>query len=196
MELKGQINAIEDAKKQSPASAIIEATYSEPAVAQPAAPPAKPQNSQGESTFEIYGFVMLDAGYQFKQNDSAWFDVVRPTKLPSFPNEFAPNGNSYFSVRQSRLGVKSSTPTKWSTSVGYSMMDVDNSNGQAADAYRRGHYASGNLLYYPWDNVLMGGEFIWGRRENFLDGFKSDDFRIQFPLNTTFQNHSSSDFEN
>ena len=47
-------------------------------------------------------------------------------------------------------------------------MDVDNSNGQAADAYHRGHYASGNLLYYPWDNVLMGGEFIWGRRENFL----------------------------
>ena len=31
------------------------------------------------------------------------------------------------------------------------MMDVDNSNGQAADAYRRGHYASGNLLYYPWE---------------------------------------------
>jgi len=75
---------------------------------------------------------------------------------------------------------------KWSTSVGYSMMDVDNSNGQAADAYRRGHYASGNLLYYPWDNVLMGGEFIWGRRENFLDGFKSDDFRIQFSFKYNF----------
>ena len=69
--------------------------------------------SKGESTFEVYGFAMLDAGYQFKQNDPDWFDVVRPTKLPSFPNEFAPNGNTYFGVRQSRLGVKSSTPTKY-----------------------------------------------------------------------------------
>ena len=32
------------------------------------------------------------------------------------------------------------------------MMNVDNSTGQAPDAYHRGHYASGNLLYYPWEN--------------------------------------------
>ncbi len=75
---------------------------------------------------------------------------------------------------------------RWSSSIGYSLMDVDNSNGQAADAYHRGHYASGNLLYYPWANVLMGGEFIWGRRENFLDGFKSDDFRMQFSFKYNF----------
>jgi hypothetical protein len=34
--------------------------------------------------------------------------------------------------------------------------------------------------------VLMGGEFIWGRRENFLDGFHSDDFRIQFSFKYNF----------
>src|SRR5215218_5124371 len=65
-ELKGQINALET-KKQNPTPAVVDATYSEPA-APPAtetapAPSAKPQ--QGESTFEIYGFAMLDAGYQF-----------------------------------------------------------------------------------------------------------------------------------
>jgi hypothetical protein len=37
---------------------------------------------------EVYGFVMLDMGYQTGQNDPAWFDVVRPTKLPAFENEF------------------------------------------------------------------------------------------------------------
>ena len=417
LELKGQINAIEETKKNSPAPAIINATYADPAEPATTTAPAKPQNNnQGESTFEIYGFAMLDAGYQFKQNHPDWFDVVRPTKLPSFPNEFAPNGNTYFGVRQSRLGVRSSTPTnygelktqfefelfgtgaqagqtifrlrhaygelgqfgggqqntvfmdgdvfpntieywgppgmvlfrnvhfrwmpfkgrnaltiglerpgasadqgrfedrielqgvrprfnlpdltahvrftrnwghfqaggllrriawvdnvndefdlsgsavgaglnltsvlkfgendtgrfafvfgqgiqnymndadvdvgietnlaagdprrpivgkalpmwsfiayldhywnkRFSSSVGYSMMDVDNSNGQAADAYRRGHYASANLLYYPTANAMLGGEFIWGRRENFLDGFKSDDFRIQFAFKYNF----------
>ncbi len=74
---------------------------------------AKPDDPPGESTFTIYGFAMLDSGYQFKQNHPDWFDVVRPTKLPSFSDEFAPNGNTFFGVRQSRLGVKSSTPTKY-----------------------------------------------------------------------------------
>ena len=54
---------------------------------------------------------MLDSGYDFGQIDPNWFDVVRPTQLPSFNNEFAPSGNVYASVRQTRFGVKSSTPT-------------------------------------------------------------------------------------
>ncbi len=422
-DLKAQIGAMESTKKNAVPS-IIEATYS-PASPQPStpvaesepvnAPPANPQYPKGESTFEVYGFAMLDAGYQFKQNNPDWFDVVRPTKLPSSPNQFAPNGKTYFGVRQSRLGVKSSTPTKYgelktqfefelfgtgvdagqttfrlrhaygelgqfgagqtwspfmdidvfpnsleywgpngmvffrnvqfrwmplkgrnavtialerpgasgdqgrfedrnelqgirpkfdlpdlsgnvrftrdwgyfqaagmlrrmkwvdtvndafdlggsevgagvnltsnvkfskndtgrfafvfgqgiqnymndadvdiaieltpggdprrpirgvalpmwslvafldhnwskrfSTAVGYSFMDVDNANGQAPDAYHRGHYGLANLLFYPVENVMMGGELQWGRRENFLDGFKSDDFRIQFSFKYNF----------
>ena len=415
-DLKGQINALEESQN-NPAPKVVEATYS----TTPAAPAeteasAKPQDDKkGESTFSVYGFAMLDAGYQFKQNHPDWFDVIRPTKLPAFPNEFAPNGKTYFGVRQSRLGVKSSTPTKYgelktqfefelfgtgvdagqttfrlrhaygelgqfgagqtwspfmdidvfpnsleywgpngmvffrnvqfrwmplkgrnsvtlalerpgasadqgqfadrielqnirpkfdlpdfsgnvrftrdwgyfqaagmirrikwvdtlddnfdlggtevgaginltsnlkftendtgrfafvfgqgiqnymndapvdigieltpggdprrpikgvalpmysmvafldhnwnkrfSTAVGYSMLSIDNSTGQTADAYHRGHYALGNLLFYPAENVMMGGEFQWGRRENFLDGFHSDDFRIQFSFRYNF----------
>src|SRR5215831_2649251 len=56
---------------------------------------------------------MLDSGYQFKQNDPNWFDVLRPVKLPAFKDQFAPDGKVFFGVRQSRLGVKSSTPTKY-----------------------------------------------------------------------------------
>jgi hypothetical protein len=418
LELKTQIGAIEE-KKKSSTPTVVEATYSQPpAPAAETAPatPAKPQDdSKGESTFEIYGFAMLDAGYQVKQNDPNWFDVIRPTKLPSFPNEFAPNGKVYYGVRQSRFGVKSSTPTKYgplktqfefelfgtgvdagqttfrlrhaygelgqfgagqtwspfmdidvfpnsleywgpngmvffrnvqfrwmplkgrnavtialerpgasadqgrfedrielsgirpkfdlpdlsgnvrftrdwgyfqvagmlrrikwvdtlndafdlggtetgaglnftsnvkfgendtgrfafvfgqgiqnymndapvdvgieltpggdprrpidgvalpmwsmvafldhnwnkrfSTAVGYSMLDIDNSNGQAANAFHRGHYALANLLFYPTERAMVGGELQWGRRENFLDGFKSDDFRIQFSFRYNF----------
>src|SRR5258705_713312 len=423
-ELKGQINAMEETKK-NPAPQIDQADYSSAAPsassAAPSAPPPantapKPQdNVKGESTFQIYGFAMLDAGYQFKQNDPNWFDVVRPVKLPAFSNEFAPNGKTYWGVRQSRLGVRSTTPTKYgelktqfefellgvgidagqttfrlrhaygelgpigagqawspfmdidvfsnsleywgpngmvffrnvqvrwmplkgrnavtialerpgatadqgvfadrielqgvnpkfdlpdlsgnvrftrewgyfqaagmlrrikwvdtnndsfdlsgtaigvginltsnlkftendtgrfafvagqgienymndaptdvgikltpggdprrpikgvalpmwsmvafldhnwnkrfSTAVGYSMLDIDNSNGQTADAFHRGHYALTNLLYYPVENVMVGGEFQWGRRNNFLDGFHSDDFRIQFSFRYNF----------
>ena len=31
---------------------------------------------------DIYGFAMLDMGYDFKQINPDWFDVLRPTKLP------------------------------------------------------------------------------------------------------------------
>lgn len=65
-----------------------------------------------ENTFEIYGFVMLDAGYDIKTIDPNYYDVLRPSKLPSFIGQFAPEGKTYFSVRQTRFGVKSNTPTK------------------------------------------------------------------------------------
>ena len=65
------------------------------------------------SMVELYGHAMLDMGYQSKQNDPDWFDVVRPTKLPSFEGEFGDDGSFFSSVRQSRLGVRSETPTKY-----------------------------------------------------------------------------------
>jgi len=64
-----------------------------------------------QSTFDFYGFVMMDAGYDTKQVHPDWYDTMRPTKLPSYKDEFGTDGNVYFSVRQTRFGVKSSTPT-------------------------------------------------------------------------------------
>jgi DcaP outer membrane protein len=76
---------------------------------------------------------------------------------------------------------------KWTSSVGYSMVDIDNSDGQADDAFKKGQYALANLLYYPVPNVFLGPEIQWGKRENFRDGFTSDDFRIQFSAKYSFK---------
>lgn len=414
-ELKGQLETLEEAKNK-PEPPIVQATYVAPAASAAAAPkPQEPGEKKGESTFTIYGFAMLDAGYQFKQADPDWFDTVRPVKLPAFRDQFAPNGNYYTSVRQTRFGVKSSTPTKygelktifefelfgtgadagqttfrlrhaygelgqfgagqnwstfvdpdvfpntneywgpngiawyrnvqfrwmpikgrnsltiaaerpgasadagrladrielvgvrphftipdltanvrfdrdwghfqaagvvrriawvdtnndafdlggsatgagvnltsglnvgkknvvklsftygngienymndapvdvgielnpgggpripirgvalpvtavmayvdhtwskrWASSIGYSMLNISNSNGQAPDAFHRGHYASGNILFYPVDKAMVGAEVIWGRRENFLDGFSSEDVHLQFSFKYNF----------
>lgn len=61
---------------------------------------------------ELYGFAMTDTGYNFGTIDPDWFDVVRPTKLPSFDGEFGHGGRTFFGVRQSRLGLKSYMPTR------------------------------------------------------------------------------------
>ena len=75
---------------------------------------------------------------------------------------------------------------EWSSAIGYSYTDINNSDAQSPNAYRRGHYALGNLLYTPVPNVLVGGELQWGRRENFSDGFHSDGFKIQFSFKYNF----------
>jgi hypothetical protein len=76
--------------------------------------------------------------------------------------------------------------SQWSTAVGYSFQDNDNREGQNPDAFRRGHYALGNLLYAPVKNVMVGGELQWGRRENYLDGFSSDGLKVQFSFKYNF----------
>lgn len=67
---------------------------------------AKAQDAEREKAMEIYGHIMLDGGYNFNQINPNWFDVVRPTQLPTSKNQFGTDGNTYMSVRQTRLGFK------------------------------------------------------------------------------------------
>ena len=109
-ELKGQIAA---AEQRQTTSAANQKTSTAPidAQSQTQTVPKEAEETEKKSSIDIYGFVMLDSGYDFKQENPNWFDVLRPTQLPSFRGEFAPDGNVFASVRQSRFGVKSSTPT-------------------------------------------------------------------------------------
>jgi nucleoside-specific outer membrane channel protein Tsx len=75
---------------------------------------------------------------------------------------------------------------KFTSSAGYSRVDITNSDGQVASAYKDGQYVVFNVLATPVKNVMMGGEFQWAHRENFSDGFKSDDVRIQVSFKYSF----------
>ena len=59
---------------------------------------------------QLYGFAMMDMGYEFKQTHPDWFDVVRPTKLPQ--EERVRCGRKYLLQRPAdRFGAKSEVPT-------------------------------------------------------------------------------------
>jgi len=75
---------------------------------------------------------------------------------------------------------------QYSTAIGYSRQDNDNTDGQAPDAFKTGDYFLGNLLYTPVPNVMAGGELQWGRRTNFSDGFHSDGVKLQFSFKYNF----------
>jgi DcaP outer membrane protein len=107
-ELKGQISAIEQAPQPQNVTTIAPASGGATAAEKAG---RAPREKADESSIDLYGFIMLDSGYDFKTNNPDWFDVVRPTQLPSSSGEFAPDGKVYFGVRQTRFGVKTSTPT-------------------------------------------------------------------------------------
>ncbi|HKU54516.1 MAG TPA: DcaP family trimeric outer membrane transporter [Rhizomicrobium sp.] len=73
----------------------------------------------------------------------------------------------------------------WMTSGGYGMTQVDNTNLQSGSAYRRGEYASINLIFTPVKGVTLGGEFLWGKRSDF-DGSSGNDPRIQLSARYDF----------
>ena len=61
--------------------------------------------------------------------------------------------------------------TKWTSTFGFSFVDIDNSDGQAPSAFKKGQYALANLLYHPTRRCCFGPEVQWGDRENNSDGF-------------------------
>jgi len=79
---------------------------------------------------------------------------------------------------------------QWSSSIGWSMTKVDNTNFQEGSAFQTGQYASANVLYTPDPRILAGAELLWGEREDF-NGNKGDDLRIQVSFKYSF---SSNDF--
>jgi hypothetical protein len=67
---------------------------------------------------------------------------------------------------------------KLESSVGYSYTEVTNTNFQATNAFHKGDYASGNLIFYPTDKVMFGVEAMWGRRTD-NNGVTGYDWRFQ-----------------
>lgn len=112
-------------------TAVVLQVGMQPVLAQtppPSAPPAAPAQTQqicvpdpcppppqpvSEPRLEIYGYVQTDFGYDIDQINPDWFDVMRPTKLPRFHDEFGRNGRTFAGVRQTRTGIKGFTPTKY-----------------------------------------------------------------------------------
>jgi hypothetical protein len=87
------------------------------------------------------------------------------------------------------LGVSGYADIQWSkqfsSSLGYSFTEVDNTNFQDDSAFHKGEYASANLLYYPNDKMLAGVEFLWGKRTD-NDGDTGTDTRMQATFKWSF----------
>jgi DcaP outer membrane protein len=119
------------------------------------------QDSTKVKNLEIYGFAMTDFGYNFDQINPAWFDALRVTKLPVSKNEFWTNGNSYFSVRQTRFGVKGYTHTpvgELSAVFDFDLFGVGVDEGQTTMRVRNAYGELGRVLVGQANTPFMDGD--------------------------------------
>jgi hypothetical protein len=74
----------------------------------------------------------------------------------------------------------------FSTAIGWSMTNIDNSDAQSANAFHNGQYASTNLLWTPTSNFMMGGEVQYARRSNFTNDFTFNQVKLQFSVKYSY----------
>ena len=154
---------------------------------------------QGGNEFNLSGTaigwgVNTSSNIKFTKKDTGRFSVVYGKGIQNYMNDapvdvgvqnnFANTISPIKGVALPVLGVVAFLDHNWSekfsTAAGYSLVNIENSDAMTADAYHQGHYALVNLLYHPVKQVTMGGEFQFGRRVNFTDGFNYNDYKMQF----------------
>lgn len=155
----------------------------------PGAPGAEPNGS------EMGWGVDVTSGIKAGTNNEFLLGVVYGAGIASYMNDggvdLAPDGTAANPEAKAvpLTGVSAYLNHRWgprfTSAFGYSRTQVDNTTLQAADAYQTGSYASANLLYYPTKNVMIGGEGLWGARED-NDGSSGHDARVQFSFHYSF----------
>lgn len=108
-EVQDEIKALETTNAGTQQASQLAKGNAEEHAAEETVSPVK----EGLGNIQLYGFAQMDSGYNFGQIDPAWFDTMRPSKLAAYRGEFSPGGTVFFSVRQTRFGVKTSTPTSY-----------------------------------------------------------------------------------
>ncbi len=110
--------------------------------------PATAQEQEPKRGFEIYGYIKTDIGYNFDQIDPDWYDVLRVTKLPKFKDQFAPDGKIYFSVRETRFGLNSWSPTslgQFKANFEFDLFGVGSDVGRTAFHIRKAYVQLGRF---------------------------------------------------
>jgi hypothetical protein len=122
---------------------------------------ASAQDSARQKSLEVYGFVMSDIGYDVKQINPNWFDAMRVTKLPTYKDQYAPDGKVFFSVRQTRFGVRGWTPTKigeLKTQFDFDLFGVGVDEGQTTMRVRNAFGEIGKFLVGQANTPFMDGD--------------------------------------
>ena len=115
--------------------------------------PDMPQRHKllGDHNLELYGFVQLDAIQDFKRVHPDWDATLRPSRIPTTDGEFGSDGQTLFSVRQSRLGAKATgmlAGKPYEAKFEFDLFGTGVDEGQTTFRVRH--------MYGSWGPILVG----------------------------------------
>ena len=114
--------------------------------------------SDKDTSYDFYGFVQLDAIYDFNRMDSNWKDSMRPSKICSGEPGCGSDGETIFSVRQTRVGVATTTRTDLGELKGkleFELYGVGSDEGKTTPRLRHAYFELGEFLAgQTWSNFM------------------------------------------
>ena len=124
-----------------------------------------PAQAASAPQFTIYGFAQADYIYDINRVDPAWEDTLRPSKIPTEEGVFGSDGQSCFSAKQSRFGVKGDIPVGGgfddiTFKFEFDMFGVGVDAGQTTIRLRHAYGEWGQLLAGQTNSVFMDGDIF------------------------------------
>ena len=145
--LRARVTALEDSRTQ------VQTT---PAMS-PGPSIAKDHN------LELYGFLQTDAIQDFKRVNPNWDATLRPSRIPTTKGQFGGDGQSIFSVRQSRLGVKATgtiANRPYEAKFEFDLYGTGVDEGQTTFRVRHMYASWGPFLAGQTNTLFMDGDIF------------------------------------
>jgi hypothetical protein len=130
-----------------------------PAVQYTPAAPSKPK----DHNLELYGFIQMDGIQDFKRVNPDWEATLRPSRIPTTGGEFGSDGQSLFSVRQSRLGAKATGTLlgkPYEAKFEFDLFGVGADAGQTTMRVRHVYASWGPFLAGQTNSLFMDGDLF------------------------------------
>ena len=145
--LKARINTLEANQKAAPP-----VQYS----------PAMPSRPK-DHNLELYGFAQLDAIQDFDRVNPDWDATLRPSRIPTEKGQFGGDGQSVFSVRQSRLGAKAAgmiSGKPYEAKFEFDLYGTGVDAGQTTFRLRHAYASWGPILVGQTNTLFMDGDIF------------------------------------
>jgi hypothetical protein len=117
----------------------------------------------GGHRLEVYGFAQLDAIQDFNRVDPDWEATLRPSRIPTTEGQFGSDGQSIYSVRQSRLGVRGEgelAGKPYQVRFEFDLYGVGEDAGQTTFRLRHAYGQWGPILAGQTNTLFMDGDLF------------------------------------
>ena len=125
--------------------------------------PPSQASAKGDHNLELYGFLQTDAIQDFNRVNPAWDATLRPSRIPTTRGQFGSDGQTVFSVRQSRLGVKATgslAGKPYEAKFEFDLFGVGVDEGQTTMRVRHMYASWGPFLLGQTNSLFMDGDLF------------------------------------